>query len=109
MLDICNIVGCRFILQKKHGIDGTVTRFKACLITQGFSQHEGIDYSETFTPIVKSASLCVFLAICAHHSWPIQQMDIKSAYLNGVLSEDIYMMQPKGYEEKGSEMKVAKL
>ena len=107
--DICNIMGCHFILQKKCGADGKVTWFKACLVTQGFSQWEGIDYSETFTPIVKSASLCVFLAICAHHGWCIRQMDIKSAYLNSVLSEDIYMWQPKGYEEKGSEEKIAKL
>ncbi len=107
--DICNIVGCHFILQKKHGTDGKVTHFKACLIAQGFSQWEGIDYSETFVPVVKSTSLHVFLAICAHHGWRIRQMDIKSAYLNGVLSEDIYMWQPKGYEEKGSEEKIMKL
>src|SRR5258708_17001799 len=80
--DICNIVGCHFILQKKHGTDGKVTHFKACLIAQGFSQWEGIDYSETFVPVVKSTSLHVFLAICAHHGWRIRQMDIKSAYLN---------------------------
>ncbi len=107
--DIHNIVGCCFILQKKRGADGKVTQFKARLVAQGFSQREGIDYSETFVPIVKSASLCVFLAICAHHGWRIRQMDIKSAYLNGILSEDIYMWQPKGYEEKGSEEKIAKL
>src|SRR5258708_5032065 len=107
--DICNIVGCHFVLQKKCGTDGKVTQFKACLIAQGFSQWEGINYSETFAPVVKSASLHVFLAICAHHGWHIRQMDIKSAYLNGVLSEDIYMWQPKGYEEKGSEEKIAKL
>ena len=109
--DICNVMGCCFVLQKKcgTGTDRRATQFKACLVTQGFSQWEGIDYSETFVPVVKSASLCVFLAICAHHSWCIRQMDIKSAYLNGVLSEDIYMWQPKGYEEKGSEEKIAKL
>ena len=76
---------------------------------QGFHQCEGINYSETFAPVIKSTSLQVFLAICAHHRWPIRQMDIKSAYLNGVLSEDIYMLQPKGYKEKGSKEKVAKL
>src|SRR6266436_2490008 len=69
----------------------------------------GIDYSETFAPVVKSASLQVFLAICAHHGWHIRQMDIKSVYLNSILSEDIYMWQPKGYEERGSEGKIAKL
>ena len=69
----------------------------------------GIDYPEMFTPVIKSVSLQVFLAICAQHGWHIQQMDIKLAYLNGMLSEDIYMLQPKGYKEKGSENKVAKL
>src|SRR5258708_1043556 len=77
--DIRNIVGCHFILQKKCSTDGKVTQFKAHLIAQGFSQWEGIDYSETFMPIVKSTSLCVFfLVICAHHGWHIRQMDIKS-------------------------------
>ena len=69
--NICNVVGCCFVLQKKHGLDSEVTRFKACLIAQGFSQQEGIDYSKTFAPIVKSASLRVFLAICAKHGWRI--------------------------------------
>ena len=108
-LHIQNVVGCRFVLQKKHGSNGQVTHFKACLVAQGFSQCKGIDYSETFAPVVKSASLHVFLAICAHHGWQIQQMDIKSAYLNGVINEDIYMWQPKGYKETGAENKLAKL
>ena len=54
--NIRNVVGCRFVLQKKRGADGRVTQFKARLIAQGFSQREGIDYSETFAPVVKSAS-----------------------------------------------------
>ena len=102
-------MGCHFVLQKKQGTDGRVTCFKAHLVVQGFSQWEGIDYSETFTPVVKSASLQVFLAISARHGWRIRQINIKSAYLNGVLSEVIYMLQLKGYKEKGSKEKVAKL
>ncbi len=89
--NICNIVSCHFVLQKKHHADGKVTKYKAWLIAQGFSQCEGIDYSETFTPVVKSASLRVFLAICTRHGWKVHQMDIKSAYLNGSINEDIYM------------------
>ena len=106
---IRNVIGCRFVLQKKRGPNGEVTKYKAHLVAQGFSQQEGIDYLETFAPIVKSASLHVFLAICARHGWKIRQMDIKSAYLNGSITEDIYMHQPKGYEERGSEAKVTKL
>ena len=97
------------MLQKKRGSDGQVTHFKARLVAQGLSQCKGIDYLETFVPVVKSASLHVFLAICACHGWQIRQMDIKSAYLNGVINEDIYMWQPKGYEEMGAENKLAKL
>ncbi len=107
--NVQNIVGCCFILLRKCGAGGRVSRYKARLVAQGFSQHKGIDYSKTFTPVIKSTSLRVFLAICAWHSWRIHQMDIKSAYLNGTITEDIYMWQPKGYKEKGSEDKIAKL
>ena len=79
------------------------------LVAQGFSQHEGVDFSEIFAPVVKSASLRVFLAICVDHGWQIRQMDIKSAYLNGSISEDIYMCQLRGYEESGKEHLLAKL
>ncbi len=68
---IQNVIGCCFILQEKHGLSGEVTRYKAHLVAQGFSQQEGIDYLETFVPVVKSTSLHVFLAICAQHSWKI--------------------------------------
>ena len=106
---IQNIIGCHFILQKKRGASGEVTCFKVWLVAQGFSQHEGIDFSETFAPVVKSTSLRILLAIWAEHGWRVRQMDIKSAYLNGTVSEDIYMRQPKGYEEPGREQSLAKL
>ena len=68
---IQNVIGCRFVLQKKWGESGEVTRFKAHLVMQGFSQQEAVDFSETFTPVVKSASLHIFLAICADRGWRI--------------------------------------
>ena len=64
---IQNIIGCKFILQKKRGASGEVMRFKAWLVMQGYSQCEGVDFSETFAPMVKSALLQLFLAICADH------------------------------------------
>ncbi len=70
-LMIRNVIGCHFILQKKHGPNGEVMKYKAHLVAQGFSQQEGIDYLETFTPVVKSASLRIFLVICAQHGWKI--------------------------------------
>ena len=107
--NIRNVIGCWFVLQKKHRAYGEVTRYKAQLVAQGFSQCKGVGYSKTFTPIIKSVSFCVFLAICTQHGWLICQMDIKSTYLNGLITEDIYMRQPVSYEEKGSKTKVAKL
>ena len=68
---IRNIIGCHFVLQKKCGPSGEVMRYKARLVAQGFSQQEGIDYLETFAPVIKSASLRIFLAICAQHGWKI--------------------------------------
>ena len=65
------MVGCRFVLQKKRGEDGQVIKFKARLVAQGFSQREGVDFSEMFAPVVKSASLRVFLAICALEGWNV--------------------------------------
>ena len=68
---IQNVIGCQFVLQKKRGESREVVCFKACLVVQGFSQQEGVDFLETFAPVVKSASLQVFLAICADHGWRI--------------------------------------
>ena len=69
--DIHNIIGCRFILQKKWGEDGNITKFKARLVAQGFGQVEGVNFLETFAPVVKSPSLRTFLAICTLCGWKI--------------------------------------
>ena len=73
------------------GPDGQIKCYKACLVAQGFSQVEGIDYNETFAPVTKFNSIWLLLALSARFDWEIHQMDVKSAFLNGKLKEEIYI------------------
>ena len=83
--------------------------YKAWLVTKGFTQEAGVDYEETFAPVAQLDSLRLLLSLAAVYDWEIHQIDIKSAYLNGVLEEEIYMDQPTGFEVPGSKGKVCHL
>jgi transposase InsO family protein len=103
-----NIVGCRWILKLKAMPDGSV-KYKARLVAQGFTQRPGVDFDETYSPVVRFASLRALFSLAAHYDWEVHHMDVKSAYLNGTLEETIYMRQPEGFEEKGKEQFVCLL
>jgi hypothetical protein len=90
-------VGCKWIFKKKIDMDGNVSTFKARLVAKGFTQTPGIDYDETFSPVAKIKSIRIMLAIAAFHDYEIWQMDVKTAFLNGKLAEDVYMSQPEGF------------
>ncbi|KIL57633.1 hypothetical protein M378DRAFT_16140, partial [Amanita muscaria Koide BX008] len=92
------IIGSKWVFKTKTGPDGQVEKYKARLVAQGFSQVEGIDYNETFAPVTKSNSIRLLLALAARHDWEIHQMDVKSAFLNGELEEEIYMKVPPGHK-----------
>ena len=92
------IVGCKWVFRYKLGSDGQIEKYKARLVAQGFSQVEGIDYNETFAPVTKFNSIRLLLALSARYDWEIHQMDVKSAFLNGELNEEIYMRVPPGYK-----------
>ncbi|CAD5168045.1 unnamed protein product, partial [Musa acuminata subsp. malaccensis] len=99
----CKRVGCKWVFKKKRDSTGNIERYKARLVAKGFSQKEGIDYNETFSPISKKDSLRIVMALIAHYDLELHQMDVKTSFLNGDLDEEIYMEQPEGFIEKGKE------
>uniref|UniRef100_H3H9Z9 CCHC-type domain-containing protein n=1 Tax=Phytophthora ramorum TaxID=164328 RepID=H3H9Z9_PHYRM len=94
-------IGCRWVFRVKENQAGEIERFKARLVAKGFSQKYGIDYDETFAPVAKFTSIRIVLSLAAKYGLKLHQMDVKTAFLNGVLDEDIYMAQPDGYVDDG--------
>ena len=79
------------------------------MVARGFTQQSGINFYETFAPIARMATVRTVLAIAAQNKWPVHQMDVMSAFLNGYLEEEVYVEQPQGYEVPGQEHKVYRL
>ena len=104
-----NIVGSKWVFKMKYGADGKVERYKARLVAQGYSQEEGIDYNEVFAPVARYSSIRTVLAIANQMNLEVHQMDVRSAFLNGNLEEDIYMAQPEGYIDENKPNMVCKL
>jgi hypothetical protein len=103
-----NIIGSKWVFHLKHNATSHIVHYKARLVAQGFSQVEGVDYFDTYAPVAKLASLHTILALTTHLDLELHQVDIKGAYLNGVLTDDevIYMHQLPGYPYLNSSGKV---
>ncbi|KAJ4719824.1 Retrovirus-related Pol polyprotein from transposon TNT 1-94 [Melia azedarach] len=104
------IVTCKWVYKKKEGetsVEGI--KYKARVVARGFTQREGVDYNEIFSPVVRHTSIRVLLAIVAHQDLELEQLDVKTAFLHGELEEEIYMTQPDGFQVPGKEDYVCKL
>ncbi|GAA0167068.1 transmembrane signal receptor [Lithospermum erythrorhizon] len=102
-------IGVKWIFKTKRDENGVITKHKARLVAKGYTQQEGIDYAEVFAPVARMDTVRMILSIAAQRNWKIYQLDVKSAFLHGELTEDVYVDQPRGYEEKGKEDHVYKL
>jgi len=96
-------VGCKWVYKTKCDSKGNIKRYKARLVAKGFTQREGVDYNETFSPVSCKDSFRIIIDLVAHYDLELHQMDVKTAFLNGDLYEDVSMAQPKGFVVKGQE------
>ena len=103
------VIGTRWVFRNKLSEDDLVVRNKARLVAQGYRQEEGIDFDESFSPVARLEAIRIFLAYAAYKNFKVYQMDVKSAFLSGLLNEDVYVEQPLGFQNHTMPRHVFKL
>lgn len=91
-------IGCKWVFRVKENPDGSINKYKARLVAKGFHQQPRTDFSETFSPVIMATTIRIILILALTYKWDIQQIDVNNAFLNGNLQEEVYMMQPQGFE-----------
>jgi hypothetical protein len=104
-----NIVSGKWLFRHKLNADGSLARYKARWVARGFTQQQGLDFDETFSPVVKPATIRTVLSLAVSSDWPIHQLDVKNAFLHGGLSETVYCQQPPGFIDPAHPNYVCKL
>jgi hypothetical protein len=92
-----NVIDCKWVYKMKRKADGTIDLYKARLVAKGFKQRYGIDYEDTFSPVVKVTTIWVILSLVVSLGWNLRQLDVKNVFLHDVLKEEVYMRQPPEY------------
>lgn len=104
-----NIVGCRWIFTIKYNPDGTIDRYKARIVAKGYHQQPGVDFTDTFSPVIKPTTIRLILGLAVNKSWPVRQVDVNTAFLQGHLKEEVFMCQPPGFVDSDNPTQVCKL
>ena len=104
-----NVVGCKWVYKVKRGANGEIERFKSRLVAQGFSQTEGVDFTEVYAPVARFPTIRTLLAFANTHDLDVHHMDVTTAYLNGELDCEVFMEQPEGYIDADHPDHVCKL
>ena len=104
-----NVVGSKWVFKAKLNANGTLDRLKARLVAKGYHQVDGIDYTETFSPVIKPGTIRLVLSLALVRQWEIRQLDVKNAFLHGFIREDIFMDQPPGMHDSIFPSHVCKL
>jgi hypothetical protein len=104
-----SVVTSRWLYKIKHVADGSIDKYKARFVARGFSQKEGIDYEETFSPVARYTSIHTIISLASMMGWKLHQMDVKTVFLNGMIEEEVYIEQPQGFVIHGKESHVCRL
>lgn len=104
-----NVVGCRWVFTIKYNSDGTIDRYKARIVAKGYHQQQGIDYEDTFSPVIKLTTIRIVLGLAVNNDWPVRQIDVNTAFLQGHLNEEVFMSQPPGFTDSDRPTHVCRL
>lgn len=104
-----NVVGCRWVFTIKYNSDGTIDRYKARIMAKGYHQQQDIDYEDTFGPVIKSTTIRIVLGLAVNNDWPVRQIDVNTAFLQGHLNEEVFMAQPPGFSDSDRPSHVCRL
>jgi hypothetical protein len=103
------VVGLKWVYKVKHAADGIMDKYKACFVAKGFSHREGVEYEETFALVARYSSIMIVISLIVEMGYRVHQMDVKTAFLNGVVEEEVYVELPEGFDVGDRETHVCRL